>query len=138
MNPFLHSTHTQMANTISTQQPIQRKWSLQEICELVLRKTEGKQACWFQVKVARALYEGKDVVACAHTGAGKTLTFWMPLLMALEDGLDMMTIVVMPLNLLGKQNIDILVKMNVPAIAVDKTNASEETFKVRPKTASYD
>ena len=127
-----------MAITISTQQPTRRKWSVQEIRELVSRKTEGKRACWFQVKVAKALYEGKDVVACAPTGAGKTLTFWMPLLMALEDGLDVMTIVVTPLNLLGKQNVDILAKMNVPAIAVDKTNASEETFKVKPKTASYD
>ena len=49
-----------------------------------------------------AVYEGKDVIICAPTGAGKTLSFWIPLLVALKDGLDPMVIVVTPLNLLGK------------------------------------
>ncbi|KAF8155084.1 hypothetical protein BJ912DRAFT_1013672, partial [Pholiota molesta] len=66
----------------------------------------GKRACWYQVKTALALYEGKHVIGCAPTGAGKTLSFWIPLLMALEDGKDKMSIVVTPLNLLGKQNVE--------------------------------
>lgn len=56
-----------------------------------------------QVKIALALYAGKDVIRCAATGSGKTLSFWIPLLMALEDRMDKMTMVVTPLNLLNKQ-----------------------------------
>ena len=85
------------------------------------------------MKVALTVYKGKDVVACAPTGAGKTLSFWIPLLMALKDGLDPMLIVVTPLNLLGKQNVDSLAKMNLPAVAVEGQNASAETFRVGPK-----
>ena len=33
-----------------------------------------------------ALYAGRDVVACTPTGARKTFSFWIPLLMAIEDG----------------------------------------------------
>jgi ATP-dependent helicase YprA (DUF1998 family) len=53
----------------------------------------SKRPCHFQIKVAQALYAGKDVVACAPTGAGKRLTFWIPILrviMALEEGEDIM------------------------------------------------
>jgi len=64
------------------------------------------------------LYAGKDVVACAPTGAGKTLTFWIPVLMALEEGKDKMSIVVTPLNLLGKQNQEALDKAGIKGIAI--------------------
>ena len=47
-------------------------------------------------------------MGCAATGSGKTLSFWNSLLMALEEGMDKMTIVVTPLNLLGKQNVQLL------------------------------
>ena len=111
-----------------------RKWTVKEICDLT-KEVTGKRPCWFQVKVARAVYKGKDVVACAPTGAGKTLSFWIPLLMALKDGLDPMVqvVVVTPLNLLGKQNVDSLEKMNLAAVAVDSQNASPETFRVCAK-----
>jgi len=121
-----------MTTSPSDAHKARRKWSVEEICEHTEEVT-GKRPCWFQIKVALAVYEGKDVVACAPTGAGKTLSFWMPLLMALKDGLDPMVIVVTPLNLLGKQNVDSLAKMNLPAVAVDGQNASIETFRVRPK-----
>ena len=52
-----------------------------------------KRPCYFQIKVAQAVYAGKDVVACASTGAGKTLTFWIPILMALEEGKDNIRVV---------------------------------------------
>ena len=117
-------------NPIPNSKP--REWSVREIRDLVQAKF-NKRACWFQVKVAMALYAGRDVVACAPTGAGKTLSFWIPLLMAIEDGLvDKMTIVVTPLNLLGKQNVNSLANAGISAIAVDKTNASLKTFKVHP------
>ena len=48
----------------------------------------GKRPCWWQIKAELAIWEGKGVVACAATGAGKTLTFWIPLLMAQVDGMD--------------------------------------------------
>ena len=76
-------------------------WTTIKIRDLV-QTTFGKWPCWFQIKVAQALYAGKDVIGCAPTGAGKTLSFWIPLLMALKEGEDKMTFVVTPLNLLGK------------------------------------
>jgi ATP-dependent helicase YprA (DUF1998 family) len=89
-----------------------------------------KRPCYFQIKVAQALYAGKDVVACAPTGAGKTLTFWIPILMALEEGKDKMSIVVTPLNLLGKQNKEALDEAGIKGVAVSRQNATPQTFKV--------
>jgi superfamily II DNA/RNA helicase len=80
-----------------------RSWTIKDICDLVQQKFH-RRPCWFQVKVVLALNAGKDVVGCAATGAGKTLSFWIPLLMALKEGKDKMIFVVTPLNLLGKQN----------------------------------
>ncbi|KAF9502076.1 hypothetical protein BDN71DRAFT_1425825 [Pleurotus eryngii] len=86
-----------------------QEWTVESIRELAKRKF-GKRACLFQTEVALALYAKKDVVACAPTGAGKMLLFWLPLLMAQEEGLKRITIVVTPLNLLGKQNAEELGK----------------------------
>jgi len=44
----------------------------------------------------------------AATGAGKTLSFWIALLIVLEEGEDKMIFIVTPLNLLGKQNVEML------------------------------
>ena len=104
-------------------------WTTIKIRDLV-QTTFGKRPCWFQIKVAQALYAGKDVIGCAPTGAGKTLSFWIPLLMALKEGEDKMTFVVTPLNLLGKQNQDSLEKAGLPALAVSKANANSGTWKV--------
>ena len=75
---------TKMAST-------KRAWSTQDVRDLVQKRFK-KRPCYFQIKVSQALYTGKDVVACAPTGAGKTLTFWIPILMALEEGEDKMSI----------------------------------------------
>ena len=107
-----------------------RDWSTKDVRDLVQDRFR-KRPCYFQIKVAQALYAGKDVVACAPTGAGKTLTFWIPILMALEDGKDKMSIVVTPLNLLGKQNKEALDKAGIKGIAVSRHNANPQTFKVR-------
>ncbi|TFY58991.1 hypothetical protein EVJ58_g6058, partial [Rhodofomes roseus] len=88
------------------------------------------RACLFQVKIGLAIRQRKnDVVGIAATGSGKTLSFWLPLLMALEDGEDKCMIVVTPLNLLGKQNIDLLEKAGISGVAVDRSNATNETFQ---------
>ena len=76
-----------------------RKWSVADVRKLVLR-VFGKRPCWLQVQAALAVYGGNDVVVCAATGFGKTLTFWIPILMALEEGRNKVSIVVTPLNLL--------------------------------------
>ncbi|EPQ58923.1 P-loop containing nucleoside triphosphate hydrolase protein, partial [Gloeophyllum trabeum ATCC 11539] len=82
----------------------EQKWTFKRIRDLVQAKL-GKRPCLWQMKVALALYEGKkDVVAVAPTGAGKTLSFWIPLLMVLEDGQDKTGVIITPLNLLGKQS----------------------------------
>lgn len=107
-----------------------RNWTIQEIRSLVQLKF-GKRPCWYQVKAALALSSGKDVIGCAPTGAGKTLSFWIPLIMALEEGRDVMTMVVTPLNLLGKQNQASLEKAGISAIAINKKNANSRTWKVR-------
>jgi superfamily II DNA helicase RecQ len=78
-----------------------------------------------------ALYAKKDVIGVAATRAGKTLLFWIALLMVLEEGEDKMIIVVTPLNLLGKRNVDALNKAGLSAIAVSSKNVNLASFKVR-------
>ena len=106
-----------------------REWTIKEIRDLV-DKRFNKRPCWYQIKVALALRAGKDVVTCAATGAGKTLSFWIALLMAMEDGDNKMIFVVTPLNLLGKQNVDSLSQAGLRAIAVSSENANATVYKV--------
>ena len=90
-------------------------------------KKFSKRACWYQVRTALALYEKKDVIGCAPTGAGKTLSFWIPLLMALEDGEDKMSIVsCMAYKLICKKPEEELAGCNATVIEYfnDKINIS--------------
>ena len=73
------------------------------------------QSSYFQIKVAQALYAGKD--SRTPTGASKTLTFWILILMVLEAS-DKMSIVVTPLNLLGRQNKEALDKVGINGVAI--------------------
>jgi superfamily II DNA helicase RecQ len=107
-----------------------RSWTVEEIRDLVQLKL-GKRPCWFQIKIALAIYQKKDVVGTAATGAGKTLSFWIALLMALEDGENVMEFIVTPLNILGKQTIKDLEGAGIRSISVSKENADALTFKVR-------
>ncbi|KAF9498371.1 P-loop containing nucleoside triphosphate hydrolase protein [Pleurotus eryngii] len=107
---------------------VPREWTVESVRELADRKF-GKRACLFQIEVALALYAKKDIVACAPTGAGKTLSFWLPLLMAQEEGLKRITIVVTPLNLLGKQNAEELGKAGIRAVAISRETASPKLWK---------
>jgi superfamily II DNA helicase RecQ len=106
---------------------VRRAWTIKEIRDLVEIKLK-KRPCWFQVKIALAIYE-KNVIGTAATGSGKTLSFWIALLMVLADGEDKMEVIVTPLNLLGKQTIRDLATADVNAIAVSKENANEQTFQ---------
>lgn len=81
--------------------------------------------------MAPALYiRQKDVIGVAATRAGKTFSFWMPLIMASEDGKNMMTIVVTPLNILGPQDVADLEVAGISGIAISTNNATPEVFRV--------
>jgi len=88
--------------------------------------------------VEAILKHDRDIIAIATTGSGKTLTFWMPLLFK-RDGIQ---IVVTPLNILGKQNVESLARMGIQGITVTSENATMQTFKVikytgKPELMSY-
>ncbi len=73
------------------------------------------------------MLEGKhDIISIAGTGAGKTLTFWLPLLFR-PDGIQ---IVVTLLNILGQQNVDTLLKVGVEGIFISAKTASAKKFSV--------
>jgi superfamily II DNA helicase RecQ len=77
--------------------------------------------------VEAILKHDKDIISIAATGAGKTLTFWMPLLFK-KDGIQ---VIITPLNILGKQNILSLEVIGISGITVTAKNATKWTFKVR-------
>ena len=104
------------------------KWNAETI-RAVIHARFQKRPCWFQIQIALALYNGKDVIAVAPTGAGKTLSFWIPMLMTLADGKpNMMTFVVTPLTLLGKQNQRELEDAGLRGIAVSSENSTDRVF----------
>lgn len=99
--------------------------------EIAYVRKRGRRFSW-QIQVALALHKKKDVVLVAPTGAGKTLSFWIPLLMAQEDGIKKpAVIIVTPINLLRSQNVEQLGKAGITAVAVTKENNNKQTFQVR-------
>ncbi|KAF8220838.1 hypothetical protein L208DRAFT_1331479, partial [Tricholoma matsutake] len=88
--------------------------------------------CWFQIKIALAIYDSEEGCHwdCCYQ-LGETLSFWIALLIVLEDGEDKMEVIVTPLNILGKQTIQDLGAADVNAIAVSKENANKQTFQVQ-------
>ncbi|TFK59387.1 P-loop containing nucleoside triphosphate hydrolase protein [Pluteus cervinus] len=112
----------------STSTPAKRTWSIKEIRDLVYKHFK-KRACWMQIQAALAIHDGLDAITCAATGSGKTLSFWMPVLMAKDEGRDVMSLLVTPINLLGQQNAGTLEKAGLRAIAVSAENANEKTFE---------
>ncbi len=90
-------------------------------------KSFGKRPCLWQIKVTEEILKGKDVVSIAGTGMGKTLTFWMPILFRPQGHLQ---IVVTPLNILGKQNVEILAKAGLRGIFIGADTATSENFQV--------
>jgi ATP-dependent DNA helicase RecQ len=107
-------------------QPNIDKFLLSEIRDKV-EGVFGYRPCLWQIKVVRAILKrDRDIVSIAATGSGKTLTFWMPLLFV-PDGIQ---IVVTPLNILGKQNVDSLAKVGISAITITAETATAENFQV--------
>ncbi|KAH7917043.1 P-loop containing nucleoside triphosphate hydrolase protein [Leucogyrophana mollusca] len=86
----------------------------------------GRRPCLWQAKVAQAfLSRDRDILCIAGTGQGKTLSFWMPLLFK-ENSIQ---IVVTPLNLLGKQNVESLQKAGISAISIHSETATPQNFR---------
>jgi superfamily II DNA helicase RecQ len=85
-----------------------------------------KRACLYQIQVTEKLLAGHDVVGVAGCGAGKTLSFWMALLMLRKaTGFKRGTVlVVTPLKGLGKQTEAALREANIAAKAIDGDNVS--------------
>ena len=87
----------------------------------------GHHPCLWQIQVVQAILKNdKDVASIAATGLGKTLTFWMPLLFQ-PEGIQM---VVTPLNILSKQNVNTLANVGINAISVMAETATAATFQV--------
>jgi ATP-dependent DNA helicase RecQ len=74
-----------------------------------------------QAEVVDAQMNGRDVLAVAPTGSGKSLSYWVPAI--LGDGL---TIVVSPLIALMKDQVDRLVSHGVRAAFINSTLSSTE------------
>lgn len=88
----------------------------------------GFEPCLWQVKVSLASLRGdKHLLSISRTGSGKTLTFWMPVLLS-EDGV---IIVVVPLNILAKQNADQLNRVGISSIVLTAETATKSNFEVR-------
>ncbi|KAH7917314.1 P-loop containing nucleoside triphosphate hydrolase protein [Leucogyrophana mollusca] len=86
----------------------------------------GRRPCLWQAKVAEAfLKRDQDILCIAGTGKGKTLTFWMPLLFDKTS----IQIVITPLNLLGKQNVESLEKAGIHAISIHAGTATAQNFQ---------
>ena len=89
----------------------------------------GFYPCLWQIRVVEAILKhDKDIISIAATGAGKSLTFWMPLLFN-KGGIQ---VVVTPLNILGDQNINDLRARGVSGIAISAENAMKQNFEVNP------
>lgn len=87
----------------------------------------GIEPCLWQIQVALATLKGdKNVVSISRTGSGKTMTFWIPVILKTDGYL----IVVVPLNVLGKQNTDQLTRVGIPSVVVSAETASSRLFKV--------
>ncbi len=74
-----------------------------------------------QAEVVQAQLDGRDVLAVAPTGSGKSLSYWVPAI--LGEGL---TVVVSPLIALMKDQVDRLVAHGVRAAFINSTLSSAE------------
>ena len=83
--------------------------------------------CLWQIRVAFAILKGEsDVICVARTGAGKSLTFYIPLAIQTKG----IVIIVVPLNALASEMAATLSSRGIPAIAITASNSSRGNYKV--------
>ncbi len=97
----------------------------EEVQEKV-RAIFGYHPCLWQIEVTWNVLAGKDVITAAPTGAGKSPTYWMPLVFS-EKGIVM---VVLPLKQLGSQFSNMLNEKGFQAISVTANNSSNDMYSV--------
>lgn len=99
---------------------------VRSLCEATLRSSP----CLWQIRTAFAVLKGeKDVICVARTGAGKSLTFYLPLLVRMEG----IIIVVVPLNALASEMASRLTAFGLAAIAITAATSTEHNIKVSVK-----
>ncbi|KIK32775.1 hypothetical protein CY34DRAFT_27154 [Suillus luteus UH-Slu-Lm8-n1] len=89
--------------------------------------------CKFQLQCVQAQLDQKDIITIAPTGAGKTLTFWIPLLF----NNDSIVIFITALNGLGDQNIKELQQLVIivsPELVIND-RCFDDLWRVRDFTA---
>ena len=93
------------------------------LCE----RTWGSSPCLWQIRIAFMILKGEtDVICVARTGAGKSLTFYLPLLVR-SNGI---VIIVVPLNALASEMAATLVNKGLNAIALTASTSNKKNFKV--------
>lgn len=99
---------------------------VRSLCEATLHSSP----CLWQIRAAFAVLKGeKDVICVARTGAGKSLTFYLPLLVRMEG----IIIIVVPLNALASEMASRLTALGLAAIAVTAATSNEYNLKVSAK-----
>ena len=104
-------------------------YSLSDICSLT-QSTFHHYPCLLQAKTVEAILKrDRDVViqVIAGMGMGKTLTLWMPLFFF---PVGYIQVVITLLNLLGKQNVELLEKAGLKAIFIGADMVTPENFLV--------
>ena len=97
---------------------------IRKLCQ----QTLSSSPCLWQIRAAFAILKGqKDVICVARTGAGKSLTFYLPLIVRTEG----VMIIVIPLNALATDMAARLSDKGLSAIAVTAANATAKNFSVR-------
>ena len=94
-----------------------------------IQEVFGKRPCDFQYKLLEAQKAGKNIISIARTGSGKTLTYFMPLVLS-DDGI---IIIVTALNVLGEQFEREARAAGYAALSVNGEYESDIVFKVRNK-----
>ena len=96
---------------------------LRTLCE----KTWGSSPCLWQIRIAFMVLKGEtDVICVARTGAGKSLTFYLPLLVRKEG----IVIIIVPLNALASEMAVKLATMGISAITLTAANSNCKNFNV--------